>query len=629
VPAAFFAAWVAICAIPARGWTPPENLSQQPAGSRAFGPKIGRDPMGNLHLVWAGGIDPSTSWRVWYQMFDGLSWSSPTFLSGPNATRPGIAVDGNGTVHLAYEEPAEQNIWYRKKPAGASWTAPLNLRSGGRSIGPSISVDAVGQQAIVAWHEDYQTGGEWDILANILAGDSWGGVYNASANTALSAEARTAIDLYGNLHVAWHDLGDAQYIRHRRRTASGDWDPVQTLHAASRRCRMNSLHASADGSVHLTYSDDDGTGWEIVYRHCDGGSWSGPANVSDHPGVSDDVESTIWSDALNRLYVVWGDLTDVFYSTAADPAAGWSARETIVGGTYGANAPDIVVDNSLTARVVWQSRPTQPDNWNIYLSSQLAGTPGPTGTLTGEVRDSFDQALASATVSTGNAAGLTNAAGQYSFPVPVGTYTATASRPNFHSQSVPDVLITDGATTVHNFRLAPIPPEPVSDFAAVPDDRRNELTWLNPPSPQFAGIGICFRTDGVFPTGPQDGTVLADVSGNPGASGHYAHTGLANGQTYHYAVFAYDSYSPRSYSTGRHASGTPAGPCDYDRDSDVDQTDWGFFQACLSGAFSPQSDPNCTRMKLDGDDDIDEDDVLLFVLCWSGPASPADPDCLP
>lgn len=68
-------------------------------------------------------------------------------------------------------------------------------------------------------------------------------------------------------------------------------------------------------------------------------------------------------------------------------------------------------------------------------------------------------------------------------------------------------------------------------------------------------------------------------------------------------------------------------PCDYDRDGDVDQGDYGVLQACYTGADTPVTDPACLIAPLDDDDDVDRDDVDIFEQCRSGPALPATPDC--
>jgi len=68
-------------------------------------------------------------------------------------------------------------------------------------------------------------------------------------------------------------------------------------------------------------------------------------------------------------------------------------------------------------------------------------------------------------------------------------------------------------------------------------------------------------------------------------------------------------------------------PGDLDRDGDVDQTDFGLFQQCLSGADVPQEEPACESALLDEDNDVDANDFGIFQVCISGPNIPADPNC--
>jgi len=73
---------------------------------------------------------------------------------------------------------------------------------------------------------------------------------------------------------------------------------------------------------------------------------------------------------------------------------------------------------------------------------------------------------------------------------------------------------------------------------------------------------------------------------------------------------------------------------DFDGDGDVDQADFGVFQACLTSPADPFELVNeafdaaiCQCFDLDGDQDVDEDDFLGFLACASGPDIPADKSC--
>ena len=60
-------------------------------------------------------------------------------------------------------------------------------------------------------------------------------------------------------------------------------------------------------------------------------------------------------------------------------------------------------------------------------------------------------------------------------------------------------------------------------------------------------------------------------------------------------------------------------PGDFDDDCDVDQTDFGLFQACYSGAGIVQDLPECVPARLDTDEDVDATDFAFFPGCLSGP----------
>lgn len=66
---------------------------------------------------------------------------------------------------------------------------------------------------------------------------------------------------------------------------------------------------------------------------------------------------------------------------------------------------------------------------------------------------------------------------------------------------------------------------------------------------------------------------------------------------------------------------------DLDLDDDVDQSDFGILQACLTGSLVPQTDPACQTARLDADPDVDPDDLRIFLECLTGPSIPPDLTC--
>lgn len=68
-------------------------------------------------------------------------------------------------------------------------------------------------------------------------------------------------------------------------------------------------------------------------------------------------------------------------------------------------------------------------------------------------------------------------------------------------------------------------------------------------------------------------------------------------------------------------------PGDFDLDGDVDQSDFGHFQGCLSGPGVTQHEPACLGARLDSDEDVDQDDFAILQGCMGGANVPADLNC--
>jgi hypothetical protein len=109
---------------------------------------------------------------------------------------------------------------------------------------------------------------------------------------------------------------------------------------------------------------------------------------------------------------------------------------------------------------------------------------------------------------------------------------------------------------------------------------------------------------------------------------HYSTSGLAQG-TYPATITISDPNSTNKTATIAVSLtvGPPVVPGDFDGDGDVDQQDFGRFQACYSGDGYEQTDPACAKAKLDGDYDVDQLDFAIFAGCMSGPGVQGAPNC--
>lgn len=67
---------------------------------------------------------------------------------------------------------------------------------------------------------------------------------------------------------------------------------------------------------------------------------------------------------------------------------------------------------------------------------------------------------------------------------------------------------------------------------------------------------------------------------------------------------------------------------DFDRDGDVDQSDFGHLQVCLTEYSYTTIPAHCLDAELDNDSFINQSDVAIFLNCMSGPYRPVNPACL-
>jgi hypothetical protein len=164
-------------------------------------------------------------------------------------------------------------------------------------------------------------------------------------------------------------------------------------------------------------------------------------------------------------------------------------------------------------------------------------------------------------------------------------------------------------------------PSPAAQLTITAGLRRATLRWLNPAAGDFAGTLIRMRSD-ACPTGPANGSLVVNEAGSPVEFDSFVHGGLTPGTTYHYAVFAHDGLG--NYATGVCGDVTIGTPGDTDLDDDVDQSDFGYFQSCLSEE-GVQHPAGCEDADFDTDGDVDGTDLDAFRACLGGPGQP--PGC--
>lgn len=613
-------------------WTTPTPVLD--TGQDSLDPRLAVDTNGRAHVIWRERTGGST-FRIWYTSNTAGPFAAAMEIShatSQHSYAPVLAVDGT-TVHVAWNcdlTGINFEVWYRKLTTG-SWGEIYNASNTAiKSLRPAIAARG-GVGPVVAWDEALYADDNYDTYFSEWSGSGFTPSMNISNTPGGAVYGSVNVNLVvapsGDVTAAWADRISGDYHVNARRRVAGLWQSRQELSSLQTGPAMPGMAVGSDNRVHVVYEAEG----LIRYQVFDGSAWSSPIALPG--GLNSVIRPRIAIDAQGYKHVVADAFTDaqnhrdIFYST--DSGGSWSAWVNISNtwATQSLNADIGYAGGLLT--VTWQENSDGAGGtgvYNIWHTMHPLPPAGPTGTISGTVRDNIGHNVPNARV---QAAGYYQIAfsgpqGQYSITnVPTGTYSVTAAKAFHESQTIENVLVSAGQTTSVDFQLLAWPPEPVVAFGATPGNTANRLEWTNPTSGNYFGTRIRFSTDH-FPTGPTDGTLLADRPGLPGGSDSLEHTGLTNGRTYYYAAFTYTE--TQVFSSGVNTTGAPFGPADYDHDGDVDQEDFGAFQLCLSGAYTPFPS-GCEWANLDGDVDVDEGDCALFVGCMSGADVPASPHC--
>ncbi len=290
-------------------------------------------------------------------------------------------------------------------------------------------------------------------------------------------------------------------------------------------------------------------------------------------------------------------------------------------GTPGVEA--VAIRLHLYADSNWSWTHLNFDDVNFSVSHTLTGL----GTVMGVVRDQYDSPVTDATVTvTGAAPVQTDGNGAYQLQLPSGEYDLVANKAYYDDFTSDPFSISSGEITNVDVSLQGQSPDPVISFGATSGNGEIVLDWIAPAEPPLSGVRILYRTDR-SPTGPSDGTILADRAASPSVPDGITHDGLSNGQIVYYAAFAYSEDASRYYADGLVADDVPTVPSDLDFDGDVDLDDFALFQRCRSSEGTPPPLPACDRARFDYDVDVDDDDQAVLLGCLSGAGMIAAPDC--
>lgn len=608
-------------------WSTAQNVNTAESGyGHMKYPSVWAATGGGFHVKYNLNIENNVpaDWQLKYRRYQASAWGSPVVVHSGNMVSGGEICEAlNGSIHIVWENwGSTGNVgWSQSTNGGLSFTSPIEIAPNLSDVGKFPRIAPFGTNGSAELVAFYGYPPEHKTFYSRFTGSMWLPAVNTGQNYGteheLSGIAWSPVD--GSVYAT---VDNDDYIAYQRFDGT-TWTTtnVESQGAVPRPC----IAVNANGRIMVVWENNTqlksklyipGSGWGAVQIIASPGAYSSVAAIPgtdnfyviysvDHPPYGTNIyEGRLWSNGA------WGTVETVSvgipraYSVNSDLAAAADGSLMAVWEDHGAS----------TARVMYSIRPGSPA--------------GPTGTLSGVVRDQLGSGIPNVLITTsGSTSGLSGERGVYSMSVPPGLYYVSAAKSGYSGTTASQVSISSGQTTSLNLTITAQVPGKMSSFTVTPDTTRNTISWQNSTTGAYTGTRILFKASS-YPAHPDDGTLLMEqVTGLGGSTGQYVQTGLVNGQPCYYAAFPYFEDVNRFYGPPAFRGGTPAVRVDYDRDGDVDQSDYGAFQRCYSGPYVAQSDPACQSRKLDGDDDVDTDDLSVFLNCFAGVGVYANPLC--
>ena len=295
--------------------------------------------------------------------------------------RVAVVADPSGTVYAAWQDfrNGDFDLFFAKSTDGGR-TFSRNQRIDG---GPTAATQerpqlALGpnREIVAVWHDDRRAYMDFDIYASVSFD---GGATFASAvrvsdgpNNVRQLNPSVAVDLLGNVYVAWQDFrsgnGD---IRMARGTLSSfvfsasvrvDDDLASPGTQAAPSVVVSSL-----GTVHVAYHDNrsgEFNGDVYLATSKDGGVSFGPSVRVDDTGsgTTSQGQASLAIDSLGNLYVVWQDARsdgkfdyDIYFARSTDGGRTFTPNRRVDDAPRGSSqtAPSISVGVAGTLYVTW------------------------------------------------------------------------------------------------------------------------------------------------------------------------------------------------------------------------------------------------------------------------------------
>lgn len=365
----------------------PKNISDTSTFSNT--PRFAVDS-NNIYIVWGEDIAPPENADFFFSVSTdgGDSFSSPKNITNTagGSFWPQLSVDANGNIYFLWTDTSEfpnPILFIRSTDGGSTVSPPKSLFPSPVSP-PQLAVDATGN-VYALWAGDAPTPPhDRNILfsRSTDGGKTFATPSNISQTSRQSGSPHIALDVEGNIYIDWAEIvrstqfvDPQQDIFFTSSTDGGDtFSPAVNIDAspcpsAQGGGEVQQLTVDDRGNIHVVWLDspppcDDRLSDVFFSRSTDAGvTFSVPINISAGGGNSDGNPELV-VDGSGNANIVWPELAtdftsvDILFSRTIDGGLTFSPPQNISNASGFVSSPRMAVDRNGTVFVVWTGQGT-------------------------------------------------------------------------------------------------------------------------------------------------------------------------------------------------------------------------------------------------------------------------------
>ncbi len=397
-----------------------------------------------------------------------------------------LAKSNSGGLHLVYDI-TDPYVHYRHRTSSGTWESAVGLAPGKF---PDVAEDTDNKVHVVYTKTDgrenmtlaeaVRTNGSWDSGTDIYSGMNWysrivrgvsgkvslidnaGTSHNVSfatkngswpSLTTIGTSARygtpdLAMGTDGVYHAVWISGNILKYRKY-----NGSWQTETNVATGSGYMMPRIALDSSNNPVVVWLGDYKSSGYQVNFTRWTGSAWTSPDVIGygHYPVVA--------VDQNNKIHVAYSTIVGSKYDVLhlVYNGGGWTTAKNLSNNAGDSLRPAIEVTADNGVHIAWSDDSNRTNSQIFWATSASIPT---TGTISGTVKDTNNNPIQGATVSTNTGGYTTTSASDGSYTlsaVAPGTYNVTASKAGYNSQTQSNKTVTAGQITTVNFNLTLVP----------------------------------------------------------------------------------------------------------------------------------------------------------------------------